>query len=99
MLIMTLHWSGDPKLWLLMTLCKPAVGAVAYSLARFGEGSGPIYLDQVNCVGTEASLGACDALNINTCSHREDAGVGCLGESLPQQSGSWRSRESVSSPY
>ena len=57
--------------------------ATAYSLARFGQGSGPIYLDEVMCTGTETMLGACSAnpIGTNDCSHREDAGVGCQSKS------------------
>ncbi len=54
---------------------------MAYSLARFGQGSGPIYLDQVGCTGSEAMLGNCTSnpIGIHDCSHFEDAGVGCQG--------------------
>ena len=57
--------------------------SLAYSLARFGQGSGPIQLDEVRCDGTEAMLGACPAnpVGVNDCSHFEDAGVGCQGTS------------------
>lgn len=56
-------------------------GAVAYSRAYFGQGSGPILLNNVQCVGTEASLIECywSAHNIHTCLHSEDAGVMCQG--------------------
>ena len=55
--------------------------ATAYSFARFGQGSGPIYLDQVGCTGTEAMLGDCPAnpIGVHDCSHFEDAGAGCQG--------------------
>ena len=55
--------------------------SVAYSNARFGQGSGNIYLDNVRCIGTEARLGDCPANPIGThnCAHTEDAGVGCRG--------------------
>lgn len=56
------------------------VGATAYSFARFGQGIGPIFLDNVACVGTESRLIDCPANPIGThnCVHSEDAGVGCL---------------------
>ncbi len=61
-------------------------GAIAYSFARFGQGSGPIYLDEVRCAGTEPTLSVCpsNVIGIHDCSHFEDAGVGCTGE-IPSQ--------------
>ncbi|XP_042308854.1 deleted in malignant brain tumors 1 protein-like isoform X2 [Sceloporus undulatus] len=46
---------------------------------KFGEGSGPIWMDQVNCMGGEYSLKECPKQNIidHTCDHRKDAGVEC----------------------
>ena len=51
--------------------------------AYFGEGSGFILLDNVNCGGSEFSLFACShgAFGEHNCSHKEDAGVVCFGES------------------
>ena len=47
--------------------------------AEFGEGSGPIQLDDLNCVGNETALIHCSASAINehNCAHSEDAGVKC----------------------
>lgn len=55
--------------------------AIAYSQARFGQGGGPIQLDEVTCIGDETRLGNCNAnpIGINDCTHFEDAGVGCQG--------------------
>ena len=51
--------------------------------AYFGEGSGLILLDNVNCNGGEASIFACSHNNFgeHNCAHSEDAGVVCFGES------------------
>ncbi|KFP92407.1 Deleted in malignant brain tumors 1 protein, partial [Apaloderma vittatum] len=51
--------------------------------AYFGEGSGPIWLHDVNCTGTETALSQCETARwgVHNCSHGEDAGVVCLGRS------------------
>lgn len=53
--------------------------AKARSMAYFGEGQGPIHLDNVRCSGNESSLGQCAAegKDGHDCRHSEDAGVIC----------------------
>ena len=44
------------------------------------EGSGPIFLDQVSCAGSETRLIDCNLINeigINDCNHSEDVGLEC----------------------
>ena len=48
------------------------------SSAFFGPGSGPIYLDDVQCTGTEISLLDCSSVTQHNCVHDEDAGVRCV---------------------
>ena len=54
----------------------------AIGLARFGQGSGSIWLDNVMCNGSEPTLASCGHLGVGitrSCSHSEDAGVRCYG--------------------
>lgn len=58
-------------------------GAVAQTAAFYGAGSGPIYLDNVDCTGTEESLLFCVSppIGSHNCNHSEDAGVSCASRS------------------
>ncbi|KAK4805285.1 hypothetical protein QYF61_004850 [Mycteria americana] len=63
--------------------CGPAVSAL--DEAAFGEGTGPIWLEQVECRGTEPSLQDCWARpgDSGACQHKEDAAVRCSALGYP----------------
>ena len=51
-----------------------------YSGAYFGQGSGPIWLENVLCAGTESTIASCGHVGVNlarNCNHSEDVGVTC----------------------
>ena len=68
-----------------MLSLPPAVHA--WGKAHFGQGTGPIALDDVECLGTESNIADCDhrAWFANNCQHDEDAGVTC-GVAMTTQS-------------
>ena len=55
------------------------IGAIALFRAAFGQGTGQIWLDNVQCAGTEARLADCpaNAIGSHNCVHFEDAAVVC----------------------
>ena len=55
------------------------LGIVAFGGNYFDRGEGAIWLDKVDCVGTEKNLTECQYLGngVRHCSHNEDAGVRC----------------------
>ncbi|XP_064408631.1 antigen WC1.1 [Latimeria chalumnae] len=58
--------------------CGSAVAVV--SDAGFGEGIGPVWLDEVHCRGSESLLIHCELFGgVRDCGHKEDAGVVCSG--------------------
>ncbi|KAJ8321244.1 hypothetical protein KUTeg_001204 [Tegillarca granosa] len=54
-------------------------GGESFQKARFGEGTGPIYLDDVRCTGTERDITQCRhrRWGENNCGHDEDGSVRC----------------------
>ena len=56
-----------------------------YSSAYFGEGSGPIWLDNVLCTGSESTIASCGHLGFSvtrSCSYYEVAGVRCYPQGI-----------------
>ena len=63
-------------------VCACNSGAVAFRGAQFNQGTGPIFLDQLFCSGSETSVLECTRhtpLGLPTCEHSRDAGVRCIG--------------------
>ncbi|XP_041372995.1 deleted in malignant brain tumors 1 protein-like [Gigantopelta aegis] len=60
-------------------------GAQIVSNAGFGEGTGPIYIDDLSCGGFEKSFVQCghNPNNKVNCRHEEDVGVRCQIASVP----------------
>uniref|UniRef100_A0A3P8SNG3 Soluble scavenger receptor cysteine-rich domain-containing protein SSC5D n=1 Tax=Amphiprion percula TaxID=161767 RepID=A0A3P8SNG3_AMPPE len=59
--------------------CGHAISAP--TSAHFGQGSGPIWLDNVECSGQESALSHCTHLGFgeHNCGHGEDSSAICLG--------------------
>lgn len=65
-----------------MLPCMSILDSLATTGAFFGQGLGPILLDNVQCLGNELTILQCqgeDQLGLHNCRHTEDAGVICPG--------------------
>lgn len=60
--------------------------ATAVGLATYGQGTGPIFVDNTGCSGTESNILQCSFdPDASDCSHREDAGVQCSSREYKEQ--------------
>ncbi|XP_047282086.1 deleted in malignant brain tumors 1 protein-like [Homo sapiens] len=74
------HWNiRNARVVCRLLGCGRALGAPGRG--RFGQGTGPILLDDVRCTGHENALERCthSGWARHNCQHREDAGVVCAG--------------------
>ncbi|XP_055521930.1 deleted in malignant brain tumors 1 protein-like, partial [Leucoraja erinacea] len=71
-------------------ICKQLeCGPLAYIEYRawiYGQGSGPIWIDEMKCNSHESALWQCqfDPWGKHNCDHREDAGVSCKDAEMPE---------------
>ena len=57
-------------------------GSTPFRGAAFGEGDGPIFMDNLGCSGNEGELSECPIFGLigfHQCDHSMDAGVMCEG--------------------
>ncbi|XP_052220549.1 deleted in malignant brain tumors 1 protein-like isoform X2 [Dreissena polymorpha] len=73
-------WTGEAAQIVCNSLGNVNSLAIPLGNAFFGNGTGPIWLDDVVCTGREAGLGACQhkPWGQSNCGHAEDASVMCL---------------------
>ena len=55
-------------------------GVIARTNAYYGQGTGPVQLNNVACAGTEQNLIDCTHITNHNCAHSKDAGVDCPGK-------------------
>ena len=66
----------------------PEYGAVALQRAPYGQGTGPIWLDNLRCnANTHTRLTDCpgNAIGVHNCDHSEDAGLICPSKSIGEK--------------
>lgn len=56
-----------------------------YCCARFGQGSGTIWMDDVNCMGSEKRIEDCNhnGWGSHNCGHDEDVSISCIPSKKP----------------
>ena len=64
------------------------IGEKPHFNTSYGQGSGPVFLSNLNCTGSELKILEChnDYYAAQSCGHYKDAGVQCLGRQYLQPS-------------
>ncbi|XP_060603472.1 neurotrypsin-like [Ruditapes philippinarum] len=55
-----------------------------YHNAYYGEGSGPVYIDELNCYFGQEHINECQYVTEHTCQHRNDVSVMCYDKRKTQ---------------
>ena len=72
-------WGNTDAIVVCRQLGYNTTGATAFNFAFFGQGTGPILIDDVECTGSEDRLISCrhTPIGVHNCIHLEDSGVRC----------------------
>ena len=75
-------WDLDDATVVCQQLGFPSAEVAVLFGTTFGAGTGPIWLDEVDCTGSETNLTQCshNGFGNEDCGHSEDAGVQCATE-------------------
>ena len=73
------YWGHSDAKVVCRQLGLPFSAALAILYAFFGQGSEHIFMDDVQCTGTESSLDQCghNGWTVHNCGHNKDASVIC----------------------
>ena len=63
--------------FVLITILILFIGTEYFGQANYGEGTGRIWLNNVQCTGSERTLMDCASNKVNSCTHAQDSGVRC----------------------
>ena len=66
-------------------VCVHLTGAKRVSSDTYGLATGPIFLDDIKCSGSEENIFNCPQRRLldNNCQHSEDVGIQCVDEGMP----------------